>query len=201
MTSKPKLDNQYAQKELDKAEKNFEEFNDQVQQLTQDRMNTAPKLETDQQTKLSAKEIENNNNTYLKPARTIDRPFDAGTKKADTFNERFRKEWEFKKEYVNFVAENKEIIGEKIELWTKPFPGIPAEFWQVPVNKPVWGPRYLAEQIKNCTYHRLSTQDATVSRDGTGSYYGSLVVDNTINRLDAHPVSDRKSVFMGASGF
>lgn len=199
--SKPKLDNEYGQKELDKAEKKFEEFNDQVRQMTSDRMNGAPKLETEQQTKLSSREIQNNNNLYLKPKVSINRGFDAGTKKEDTFNEKFRKDWEHKKEYVNFVAENKEIVGEKIEIWTKPFPGVPAEFWEVPVNKSVWGPRYLAEQIKNCTYHRFSTQDTTLAKDGMASYYGALIVDNTINRLDAHPVSERKSIFMGASGF
>ena len=199
--SKPNLDNQYAQKELDKAEKKFDEFNDQVKQMTNDRMNAAPKLETEQQTKLSSREIQNNNNLYLKPARTMYRGTDPKTKKDDVFDEKFRKDWEYKKEYVNFTAENKEIIGEKIEMWTKPFPGVPAEFWEVPANKPIWGPRYLAEQIKNCTYHRFSTQDSTMARDGMGSYYGALIVDNTINRLDAHPVSDRKSVFMGASNF
>jgi len=34
-----------------------------------------------------------------------------------------------------------------------------------------------------------------------GQYYGSMAVETTVNRLDAIPVSDRKSVFMGASGF
>jgi len=63
----------------------------------------------------------------------------------------------FQKEYVQFIAENKEIIGETIEIWTRPFGGMPAEFWKVPVNKPVWGPRYLAEQIKRCYYLVIKT--------------------------------------------
>jgi len=30
----------------------------------------------------------------------------------------------------------------------KPFPGMPAEEWAIPTNKPINGPRYVAEQIK-----------------------------------------------------
>ena len=109
---------------------------------------------------------------------------------------------EFAKEYVYFEAENKEVIGETLQFWTKPFAGIPAEEWKVPVNKPVWGPRYVAERIKGCSYHRL-TMDETQSTgtDGRGQYYGQMAVDSVIQRLDARPASTRKSIFMGAGGF
>lgn len=194
VTSKPKLNNSYAQKELDKAEKQFDEFNSQVQSLTQDRMNQAPKLETEQQTRISNREAQNSKDVYLKPKRTM--------ASREKFNEKFRDQYNFKKEYVQFIAENKEIIGEAIELWTKPFPGLDAEFWVVPVNKPIWGPRYLAERIKECSYHRLRTENSTVTgSDYVGQFTGSIVVDNTIQRLDAIPVSERKSIFMGASSF
>jgi hypothetical protein len=88
-----------------------------------------------------------------------------------------------------------------IEIWTRPYGGVPAEFWKVPVNKPIWGPRHLAEQIKRCSYHRLSMQNTTTNSDGVGQYYGSLAVDSTIQRLDARPVSTRKSIFMGSKNF
>ena len=118
------------------------------------------------------------------------------------FNEKYRKDYEFQKEYVKFIAENKELIGQTIELWTKKFPGQPAEYWEVPVNKPIWGPRYLAERIKECVYHRLRMEETQItSQAAVGNFYGSMVVDQTINRLDAVPVSDKKSVFMGAGGF
>ena len=108
----------------------------------------------------------------------------------------------FSKEYVHFIAENKEIIGEAIELWTKPYAGLPAEYWRVPVNKPVWGPRYLAEQIKSKFYHRLVMQQNVVTGgDHMGQYYGSMAVDTTVQRLDAYPVTSKKSVFMGANSF
>lgn len=193
MTGKPKATNSLAEKELDKAEKQFEAFDNQVKEMTLDRMNMAPKAEVEPQTKMSTKDIEKSKDMYLKPAKTI------GCR--DKFNERFRESYNFDKEYVQFIAENKEIIGETIELWTRPYGGMPAEFWQVPVNKPVWGPRYLAEQIKRCTYHRLVMQQAPVGSDGMGQYYGSMAVDTTVERLSARPVSSRKSIFMGATGF
>jgi hypothetical protein len=189
---KPQL-NSASQKELDKAEAEFKKFDEEVKSMTLDRMNAAPKQETEEP-KISQKEIAKNNETYLKPTRTI------ASKEA--FNEKFRDEYNFQKEYVNFTAINHEIIGENIEKWTKEFPGQPAEFWTIPTAKPVWGPRYLAESLKRCNYHVFSMDEKQVtSADGMGSYTGRIVVDSVKQRLDAHPVTSRKSVFMGASGF
>jgi len=183
-----------AQKELDKADQQFQKFDQDVKTMTLDRMNEAPVLETEPQTKLSQKEISNLKQVYLKPKRTIS--------SREKFNESHREDYNYAKELVYFTAENNEMIGQNIELWTKPFPGMPAEEWDVPVNRPVWGPRYLAERIKGCTYHRLSMEDNKITgSDHMGSYTGTMVVDSTIQRLNAHPASQRKSVFMGASGF
>lgn len=180
--------------ELDKAKEQFDNFEKQVKDLTMDRMNLAPKEETEPQTKLSQNEIAKSKDIYLKPTRSLSC--------REKFNERFREDWEFAKEYVHFIAENKELIGEDIELWTKPFAGIPAEMWKVPTNKPVWGPRYLAEQIKRKAYHRLKMDEGIISESsGAGRMYGQLVVDTTVQRLDANPVSSKRSVFMGKGGF
>ena len=187
--AKPKV----AESELDKLGQQFDKFNDNVQALTLDRMNEAPKQEMEPQTKLSQSEIEKSKEVYLNPSRSIG----SGQK----FNEKFREQWNFDKEYVQFIAENNECKGDTIEIWTRPYGGLPAEFWQVPVNKPIWGPRHLAEQIKRASYHRLSMQNTTTQTDGVGQYYGSLAVDSTIQRLDARPVSTRKSVFMGSRSF
>ena len=187
--AKPKV----AESELHKLGQQFDKFNDNVQALTLDRMNEAPKQEMEPQTKLSQSEIEKSKDVYLKPSRSIG----SGQK----FNEKFREQWNFDKEYVQFIAENNECKGDTIEIWTRPYGGLPAEFWQVPVNKPIWGPRHLAEQIKRASYHRLSMQNTTTQTDGVGQYYGSLAVDSTIQRLDARPVSTRKSVFMGSRSF
>ncbi len=186
---KPKV----ADSEMDKLEKQFDSFNDNVKQLTLDRMNEAPKLETEPQAKLSSSEIEKSKEIHLKPSRSI------GT--SQKFNEKFRDSWTFDKEYVQFIAENSEDKGGVIELWTRPYGGLPAEFWQVPTNKPVWGPRHLAEQIKRCSYHRLTMENKASYSEGGTQFYGTMAVDNTIQRLDARPVSTRKSVFMGAKSF
>lgn len=185
--------NSEGQKELEKIEKQFDAFDQQVKDLTLDRMNMAPKQEVEPQTLLSQKQIEKSKDIYLKPKRTI------GSK--EKFNETYREKYNFDKEYVHFIAENKELVGESLNMWTKPYPGMPAEEWDVPVNKPVWGPRYLAEQIKRKFYHRLVMQDRPTSSEGGMQYYGSMAVDTTIQRLDANPVSTRKSIFMGSGAF
>lgn len=191
--SKPKNVNSLAEKELDKAEKQFEAFDQDIKKMTMDRMNAAPQKEEEPQTKLSQKEIEKSKDIYLKPARTI------GCK--DRFNENYREPYEHDKQYVQFIAENKEIIGETIDIWTRPYAGLPAEYWNVPTNKPVWGPRYLAEQIASRRYHRLVMQDNVIGGDSRAQFYGSMAVDSTIQRLDARPVSTRKSFAMSGGNF
>lgn len=193
MSPRQKTSNSPAEQELAKAAEQFDKFDEQVKTLTLDRMNEAPKKELEPQTKLASSEIEKSKDIYLKPTRSIS--------SQEKFNEKFRSDYNFQKEYVQFIAENNEIIGENIEIWTKPFPGMPVEFWSVPTNKPIWGPRYLAENIKSRCYHRLRTENANTGADHNGQYYGTLVVDHTIQRLDARPVSSKKSVFMGAVGF
>lgn len=191
MAEKPKSANQ---KEIDKLEKQFDDFDQNVKEMTLDRMNMTPKEEKEPQTKLSQNEIEKTKDVYLKPFRAI------GSK--EKFNEKFREEYSYRTEYVKFIAENKEILGETIELWTKPFAGMPAEFWKVPCGKPIWGPRHLAERIAGCKYHRLvMQQNVSMGADGMGQYYGAMAVDTTVQRLDAIPVSERKSIFMGNKGF
>jgi len=195
LKSKPKASSSMAQQELDKAEEQFEAFDQNVKEMTLDRMNQAPKQELEPQTKLSSSEIEKSKEIYLKPERVI------SCSPKEKFNERFRKDYDQAREYVNFIAENNEIIGETIDIWTKPFQGVNAEWWKVPTNKPIWGPRYLAEQIKSKTYHRLTMSQTVTGGDHMAQYYGSMAVDTIIQRLDARPVSSRKSIFMGASSF
>lgn len=189
----PKV-NSAGEKELIKVQKQFEDFDDQVQSLTLDRMNQAPKLDVEQQTKLSQKEISESKDIYIKPFKTV------GCQ--EKFNEKFRDEYNFQKEYVYITAENHECIGETLDFWTKPFPGVPAMEWKVPCNKPVWVPRYVAERIKGCSYHVLSmNEDQSTDSDSLGTYKGRIVVDNIKQRLDAVPASKRRSIFMGANSF
>lgn len=175
--------------EMDRAQEQFDQWDDQVKQVTAARDQEQPP-ETEKQTKLSSREIRKSNDITLKPLKKIS--------SKEQFNEKFREKYDFAKQYVHFIAENREVIGENIEVWTKKFPGVAAEFWEVPVNKPVWGPRYLAEQIKAKFYRRLKTEEGTITgHDTTGQYYGAMVVDTMNQRLDAFPVNDKRSVFVG----
>lgn len=182
-------------KQLDEAAVKIDSFEDNLKKLTMDEMNKSPKLEEEAQTKLSQKEINNSKEIHLKPIRTI--------MPADKFNEKFRKDWEFDKETVQFIAEHKECIGQTLEIWTRPYGGVPAQEWAVPANKPVWGPRYLAEQIKRKGYHILEmaaenfNEDNITDRGSNMSFTGKVVVKSFKQRLDAVPVSNRRSVFMG----
>lgn len=191
---RPKLNKNEVSSELKKIEEHFDSHEQQVKSMTMDKMNEAPKQELEPQTKLSSREIEKLPDFYLKPKRKIG--------DNQQFNEKFRKQWNYEKEYVQFIAEHKELIGETIEIWTHPYGGVGAEYWEVPTNKPVWGPRYLAEQIKRKFYHRLvMKQNVITESNGYGQMYGALAADTTIQRLDAMPVSTKKSIFMGANNF
>lgn len=193
MIDEKKIKPKIQETEMEKLEKQFDAFDKNVKELTLDRMNEAPKQELEPQTKLASSEIEKTKDIYLKPHKSI------GCR--DKFNEKFREDYNYDKEYVQFIAENNEIRGDMIEMWTRPYGGMPAEFWQVPVNKPVWGPRYLAEQIKRCSYHRLVMQQTSTQSNSIGQFYGTMAADTTIQRLDARPVSSRKSIFMGDKRF
>lgn len=188
MTDKPRSMSGEVNRELDKLDAQFSVTESNLKGLTLDKMNEAPRAETKEATPVPTR---NPKDIYLKPKRTMSCK--------EPFNEKYRSEYEFRKEYVCFTALNNEIIGEAIELWTKKFAGVCAEEWCVPVGVPVWGPRYLAEQLKNCTYHKFSTQDMKVSSTHFVETTQHVVVDQLVNRLDAIPTSQSKSVFMGAT--
>ena len=186
--------NSASERELDKVEAQFNEYQEQIENLSIDRMNAAPKLETEEQTKMSQQDIAKSKDIYIKPYRSIG--------SAEKFNEKYREDYEYDKQYTQFMAENAEIIGENIDMWTKPYPGMPAEWWKIPVNKPIYAPRYVENQLKSCNYHVFSmNQSMPTGNSGEGTYFGAVVVDNIKQRLDARPVSQKRQVFMGARNF
>lgn len=202
VNSRPKSSSKYAESELDKAEKQIDQFEQNIKDLTLDRMNQAPKKEEEQQTKISTRQAQKADAQVLKPRRTLGPGVNPKTGEREKFNEKFRKDWEFDNQPVRFIAENKECIGNTIEIWTKPYAGVDCHYWEVPVNRPVIGPRYLPEAIKKCTYHRLIMDENKPNQmsegmmQTTGGAAGA-VVDETRNRLDALPVTENKSIFMG----
>ena len=189
--------NAAAQRELDKAQDQLENFNEQIKDATSDvpapgRMDLSKLNMPQSEVRFSQNQINNSKEIHLRPIRSI------GSK--EKFNEKFRQAFEFDKQIVAFIAEHKELQGEGIEIWTKPYPGVPCEEWKVPTGKPVWGPRYLAEQIKRKYYNRLTmNEQQTIGADHMGSYTGQLVVAEKKARLECNPVvTGRTSVFMGS---
>lgn len=194
MSKAPRIDGPETQKEMEKVEKQLDAVDTQVKAMTMDKANEAPKQDVEPLNKLSSQDIDKSKDIYLKPKRRIS--------SQEKFNEKFREDYNYQKEYVRFIPEHRELIGEVIEMWTKPFAGMPAEEWVVPTGKPIWAPRYVAEQIKRCNYHRfVMQQNVAIEANQMGQMYGAMAVETTVQRLDALPVSTRKSVFMGAGGF
>jgi len=200
---RPKAKSSLAEQELDKAQEQFKAFDDNIKELTLDRMNAAPKADQEPQTKLSQRDIEKSNDVYIKPKRSLGVGVHPKTGVREVFNEKFRDDWNFAKEYVQFVAEHKECPGDMIQdMWTKPFQGVPVESWDIPTGVPVWAPRYVAEQIKSSKYHRLKMdENRTAAADGLYKWNGVMTVDTIVQRLDAMPVATKKSIFMGARSF
>jgi hypothetical protein len=191
------MDRTTVQKEKEKVESQFDQFDKEVKNLTLDRLNETPREETE--TQMSSREIAKAKEIRLTPHRVMwSGPAEKGGK-PPKFNEKFREDYEFDKQYVRFVAHHNECKGESIDIWTKPYAGIPAEEWIIPTDVVVWGPRYLANRLKGCFHHRLVMKEPEITgSDHAGQYYGKMVADTTVQRLDATPVSNRKCVFMGA---
>lgn len=181
MSAKRPEINAEGQKELDRVDAQIQ--SQQFSPCDVNRINNAQIQDYEPQTKMSNREQNKAEALYLKPERSI------GCRAK--FNEDYRAAYEYDRQYVRFVAENNEIIGEAAELWTKKYAGQPAEFWKVPVNKVVVGPRYLAERIAECKYRRLvMKEDKIVSSDGTGTYFGALQYEEIRHRLDARPAGN-----------
>jgi hypothetical protein len=187
----PKVNSEGA-KELQKAQEKFDQFDAEIKSKTADPLGKLPVAEQEQQTKLSTKEIDKTDGLYLKPIRTISCK--------EQFNEAHRQDYEFGKERVRFIAEHYEIIGDTISVWTRGFPGVAAEQWEVPTNKVVIGPRYLAEQIARKSYTRLKMdQERPTTYSAEGTYTGQMIAESKIQRLSARPAAgfnQRKTDFV-----
>lgn len=193
--ARPRL-NREGEQELDKIDSQMDAFQDETKSITLDETRSAPKHEMEPQTKLAQSEIDKTKDLYLKPKRTIGPGVNPKTGEREKFNEKFRDEYNQKKQYVQFIAENNEIIGESADFWVKKFPGTNLEEWLVPVNKPVWAPLYVKERLEECGYTVFKSTQSKVSHEGI-SYDGYLEVQERKNRLDAREVSKKRNIYMG----
>lgn len=181
MAEKPKVD-ATAQKELDKIDNHF---NEAVKSLAEKVANPPKLVEEEQQTKLSSREVNSFDAPYIKPTRQI--------ASKEQFNEKYRAQYDFDKEYIRAIAENLELVGTTCEFWTKPYPGLPAQFWQVPVNKPVMIPRYVAKRLAECSYIRYMADDnrnQATGTEGGHQFYTNMIARETRRRLDCRPAGN-----------
>lgn len=181
------------EKEIQKLKTQIDSFDEKVKELTNEGMPSAPPQEV-KEVQLSSREIAAARDIYLKPEKVIF--------SREKFNENYREKYNFQKEIVKFIAQHHEMEGEVIEVWTKPFAGLPAEFWKVPSNKPVYGPRYLAEQLARKSYNQLKMNENEVTGTNyAGQDTGRLVVSETKQRLSAKPAPKHVQVSMFNSEF
>lgn len=187
---RPRVDTQ-GQAQLTAVEENLNATIAQAKEVNPiEARHFAPKLEREEQTKLSSQELRKNI-MVLKPVKVL---FAVGQK----FDEKFRDSYNYDKEYVDFVYEHQEEKGAPLEMWTKPYPGVPAEMWIIPANKSVSAPRYVQKQIDQMNYiTRKYVDKAQVGSDFAGSYHGALEVENVVDRATTREVSKKVNVFMG----
>jgi hypothetical protein len=179
---KPKLASGFAQKEVDRLETEFDAKAVQMASLTQDAMNEAPVNELEPQTKMTKAKILEADAPKIVPSMTRT----ANGKKKPEQDAIRKRGWE----YIRVIAENVELPGEKIEFWHKPmWAGEDCHFWQIPVNRPIYVPRFVAEHIRSRKYHRLTMQnEMTVETNQFGEMKGKLIATEVRQRLDCRVV-------------
>lgn len=185
---RPKV-NAEGQKELSVVENQIKDIQEKNQSLDYDQRLAAPKNEIEQQTKIAQSEIDKLPEIYLKPKRSFP--------PREKFNEKFRDEYNYQREYIQFIAENYEVIGESVDFWIKKFPGTPCEEWVLPVNKPVWAPRYVKERLEECGYTVFKASQSLKTQEGI-NYEGYLEIQERKNRLNARDISKKKNIYMGS---
>lgn len=202
VNSKAQIDLEKAKENIDGFSAKLEEHHDKFMSTKHDMTDSSSgKVASEPQHRLSQNEISNMSKIYLKPYKIA--PC------RDKFNEKFRADWEFKKEIVCFIAQHNELKGEEIDIVTRPMGGIDGMHWKVPTNKPVYGPRYLAEQIKKKSYIRYVAQNPNQARNAQenipighmGIDYTDMIGAEVVNRMDAFPVTNSKSVFLSEKTF
>lgn len=185
---RPKV-NSEGQRELDRVEDQLKSFSDSVGTAREESRNLQSK-ETDPQIKMSQAEMNKSEVLYLKPKRTFP--------SREKFNEKFRDEFNRQSEYVDFIAENREVRGESIDFCIKKFPGQPVEEWVIPVDRPVSAPRYVKERIEDCGYTIFTTTDQPTGSEGGVRYYGSMVAEERKQRLAARDYVKKPRIFTGS---
>lgn len=178
MKKKPNVADGLAQKEVDRLDAEFNAKEKQMSEMTQDAMKDAPLKELAPQVKISKEALEKTDAPKIVPCLTRA----ANGKKKSEQDALRKRAWE----YIKVIAENNEVIGEDIEFWHKPMiAGEDLHFWKIPVNKPIYVPRHIAEHIRSRKYHRLKTdENIRVETNQFGDMMGRMIATETRQRLD-----------------
>ena len=189
---KPNLQSGFANRELEKVEKQFDKTDEELASLTVDEMAKAPLKTLEPQTKMSKKEVQE----FDAPVIRHCKGFQMTIPKSGV-DPKFKPLIEHDEEFIKVICENNEVIGEHIELWSGNFPGQICGFYQVPVNIPVYVPRKVAKRIRASRYHRIKMAERPMSQlqhemssDGVSSQpSGVITVTETKQRLDCRLAS------------
>lgn len=149
--NKPRLQSSEANREVERIDNQIKGIQEGIQKVASQDRASIPVAETEEQTKLSKKELTNYDAPVIKYVKAF----------ADKAKlpEKWRAERDHDWELIKVVCENCEIVGEMIEVTTHKWPGDPWAFWQIPVNTPVYIPRHVAKQIHDCHYIRYVQTD------------------------------------------
>ena len=179
---KPNVTNGPVQKEIDRLDAEFKAKSEQMSNLTQEEINKAPLKEVEPQTKLSQAQIKELDAPKIVPSRTKK----ANGKKKPEQDSLRKRAWE----YIKVICENNEIFQEPLKFWYKPMiGGEDCHYWEIPVGRPVYIPRHVAEHIRSRKYHRLVMQEEmTVEHTQFGEMRGKMVATETRQRLDCRVV-------------
>jgi len=117
--------------------------------LTVDTCNSAPNVEPEIQTKLTAKQIADQNGyIYITPYRTLP----AMGKLPEKLKAQHARDWE----YVAGIYENYIVNGEPLEFSLCIYPGDKDCQWRIPCNVPVYVPRMVARHLEEVQkYHKF----------------------------------------------
>ena len=120
MARKPNV-NAEGQVELEKTGEQIEGMEAKAKSINLDQTILATRKETEPQTKIAQSDSQKMPEIYLKPKRTYPPGVNPKTGAVEQFNEKFRAEYNFQKEYVNFIAENMKSTCKEILLTSKAF--------------------------------------------------------------------------------
>lgn len=157
---KPQLSSGKAQQEIDRVEAQLDAAKEAIDNLSIDKIESeAPQAEElEQQTKISKKQEREYDAPVIKPFSSEPSPGMRNPKFQEVIK-RCAKKTAKAKELVRVIVENNEVIGETVEAWIGTLPGEPVTRWIVPVNMPIYIPRFVAEHLASRKYHRIKMAD------------------------------------------